>query len=89
MDLKYLKDAAGKNHVALSIVDSGTSWHAAFLVKTRKSDHVTKKLVATWFAPYGAPEAPVVDQGGELEGVFIAMFEEYGIDTRVVGAHAP
>ena len=51
LDLKYLKDAAGKNHVALSAVDSGTSWHAACLVKTRKSDHVAKKLVAIWFAP--------------------------------------
>ncbi len=84
LDLKYLKDAAGKNHVALSIVDSGTSWHAACLVKTRKSDHVAKKLLATWFAPYGAPELLVVDQDGEF-----AMCEEYGIDTRVVGAHAP
>ncbi|MFM7984158.1 MAG: hypothetical protein ACKPKO_33015, partial [Candidatus Fonsibacter sp.] len=89
MDLKYLKDAAGKNHVALSVVDGGTSWHAACLLKTRKPEHVVRKLLALWVAPYGVPEIIVVDQGGEFDGAFIAMCEEYVVDTRVVGAHAP
>ena len=31
----------------------------------------------------------VVDQGGEFEAEFVAMCEEHGIDSRVVGAHAP
>jgi len=38
---------------------------------------------------YGVPEVFVVDQGGEFEAEVIAMCEEYQIDTRVVGAHAP
>ncbi len=89
LDLKYLKDAAGQNRVALSAVDGGTSWHAACLLKCRKPEQVSKKLLATRFAPCGAPELRVVDQGGEFEGAFIGVCEEYGIDTRVVGAHAP
>ena len=88
LDLKYLKDGAGKNHVALSAVDAGTSWHAACVLKNRTPVHVVKKLLAIWFAPYGAPEMLVVDPGGEFEGAFIGMCAEYGIDTRVVGAHA-
>jgi hypothetical protein len=89
MDLKYLKDGAHQNHVALSVVDGGTSWHAACLLKNRRPEHVVKKLLALWFAPYGVPEIVIVDQGGEFEGAFIAMCEEYAIDTRAVGAHAP
>jgi hypothetical protein len=88
LDLKYLKDGAGKNHVALSAVDAGTSWHAACVLKNRTPVNVVRKLLALWFAPYGAPEMLVLDQGGEFEGAFIGMREEYGIDTRVVGAHA-
>ena len=30
-----------------------------------------------------------MDQGGEFEAEFVAMCEEHGIDSRVVGAHAP
>ena len=30
-----------------------------------------------------------MDQRGEFEGAFIAMCEEYSIDARVAGAHAP
>ncbi len=54
-----------------------------------KPEHASKKLLVTWIAPYGAPELLVVDQGAEFEGAFIGMCEEYGIDTRVVGARAP
>ena len=89
LDLKYLKDAAQKNHVALAAVDAGTCWHAACLLRNRTPEHVAKKLLALWFAPYGAPELLVVDHGGELEGAFIAMCEECAIDARVAGAHAP
>ncbi len=39
---------------------------------------MVKKLLAIWFAPYGAPEMLVVDQCEEFEGAFIGMSEEYG-----------
>ena len=56
---------------------------------SRPSPAAAKKLLALWFAPYGAPELLVVDQGGEFEGAFIGLCAEYSIDTRVAGAHAP
>ena len=89
LDLKYLKDAAQKNHAALSAFDAGPCWHAACLLRIRTPEHAANKLLALWFAPYGALELLIVDQGGEFEGAFVAMCEEYSIDTRVAGAHAP
>ena len=76
-------------HVALSAVDAGACWHAARLLRYRAPAHAAKKLLALWFAPYGAPELLIVDQGGEFEGAFIAMCVAYSIDARVAGAHAP
>ena len=35
MDVKYLKDKAGKQLEVLSMVDFGTSWHAATILKNR------------------------------------------------------
>ena len=72
LDLKSLKEATPKNHVALSAVDASTCWHAACLLRNRTPEHAAKKLLALGFAPYGAPELLIVDQGGEFEGAFIA-----------------
>ena len=88
MDLKYLNDAERALHVALSMVDAGTSWHCATLLKNRKPEHVARKVVEVWIMHYGTPEMFVIDQGGELEAAFTEMCEEHGIDTRVVGSHA-
>ena len=89
MDLKYLEDADKKNHVALSMVDAGTSWHMAILLKNRKPKHVIGKVTSEWIAHYGVPNEVVIDQGGEFEAEFIATCEEFGVDTRCVGSHAP
>ena len=70
MDLKYLKDAQEQHHVALSLVDAGTSWHAGALVKNRTPKHVVSKIMETWIMHYGVPKEFVVDQGGEFEAEF-------------------
>ena len=72
MDLKYLKDADKKNHVALSMVDAGTSWHMAILLKNRKPKHVIGKVTSEWIAHYRVPNDVVIEQGGEFEAHFIA-----------------
>ena len=38
---------------------------------------------------YGVQEVFVIDQGGEFGAEFIAMCEEFHIDTKVAGSHAP
>ena len=88
MDLKYLKDAEGKNHVVLSMVCADTGCHVAALLKNRKARHVAKKVMRDWIAHYRVPDEIVVDQGGEFEGYFQDLCEQLGIDTRIVGAGA-
>ena len=88
VDLKYLKTTDRRRCVALSAVDAGTGFHAASLLKTRRTDHVARKFFMTWVSHYGVPEKIICDQGGEFMGVFIDMCENLGIDTKVTGAHA-
>ena len=61
---------------------------AAFL-KNRHPKHVSKVIFKEWFAHYGVPYEIVVDQGGEFSGYFNTLLEQYGIDSRAVGANAP
>jgi len=88
VDLKYLKDTNRDNHVAVSLVDAGTGWHVMSLLKNRTPRHVVEQILQVWIKHYGVPELFIIDQGGEFEGEFIAMCEEYGIDTRLTGAQA-
>ncbi len=87
-DLKYLKSLT-QQLVALSLVCAGTSWHVAALLRNRKPRHVFKKILTEWIAHYGCPELLVLDQGGEFAGRFKELADEFGIDIRVTGAHAP
>ena len=89
LDLKYLKDHKQNHFVALSMVDAGTAYHIAVLVKNRTPRHIVRRLMDAWIMHYGVPEVFVVDQGGEFEAEFISMCEEYNIDTKVAGSHAP
>jgi len=88
-DLKYLSDAEQKNHVILSMVDAGTSWHVAIRLKNRTPQHVISRIIDGWIGHYGCPREFIIDQGGEFMAEFTMACEEYGLDTRCVGSHAP
>ena len=49
---------------------------------------MAKVLFKEWFAHYGVPNEIVVDQGGEFMGYLNELFEQHGIDSRAIGAHA-
>eukprot|EP00435_Cladocopium_sp_Y103_P070035 s255_g34.t1 len=87
-DLKYLHDAEGKLHVALSMVDAASSYHAAILLRNRNAEHVAKKMARHWCSIYGIPETLILDQGGEFDGEFIGWMESHGIHSKVSGARS-
>ena len=89
MNIKYLKDADKKQLVVLSIIDFGTSWHVAVILKNRKPKHVAKMFFKEWVSHYGVPNEVVVDQGREFMSYLNDLFEQHGIDSRAVGAQAP
>ena len=88
IDVKYLWDARGKRYAALSILDLGTCKHDAHMIKTRRSDYVASKFLRKSIQPYGSPELIVHDQGGEFEGSFVGLLEQFSISSKVTGAHA-
>ena len=88
MDVKYLWDCRGKKYAALSVLDLGTCKHDAHLIKTRRSDYVASKFLRKWIQPYGCPELIVHDQGGEFEGAFVNVLEQFSISSKVTAAHA-
>ena len=69
-DLKYVHDARDSRFVLLSIVDAGTCFHVAGLLKNRKPPHVSKRFFELWVAHYGAPRRLSLDQGVEFAGEF-------------------
>ena len=87
-DLKYLHDAEGKLHVALSVVDAASSYHAAVLLRNRNAEHVARKMARHWCSIHGIPEIMVIDQGGEFDGAFIGWMETHGIHSKVSGARS-
>ena len=88
-DLKYLKDSLGETFVILHVVCSGTSWHAASLIKTRQPEYVAQKFMEIWISHYGPPKLIIADQGGEFQSHFLSFCEDYGIDVKMSGSHAP
>ena len=52
-DLKYPHDAKNTLHVALSIVDAATSFHAAVLLRNRNAGHVANKFMRHWCSSTG------------------------------------
>ena len=63
LDLKFTKDVKGKAHGALSVVCAGTTFHGAYLIRTKHPRYVSRKIVRRWIAPFGVPLRIVHDQG--------------------------
>ena len=77
LDLKYHHDIRNKVFVSLSVVDAGTSYHVASLLKTRRAAYVARKFITQWVNHYGAPLEITTDQGGEFCAEFQAVLEEH------------
>ena len=87
IDLKYFKDTTRKHRVALSMVDAGTAYHVATMVRNGSSEHVARKVLEQWILHYGAPEMFAIDLGGEI--IWGDLCEQFNIDVKAAGAHAP
>ena len=88
VDIKFVFDSRGAKYPALSVVDLGTVYHAACMLKTRRSDYVASKFLRLWIQPFGPPEHITHDQGGEFELVFTQLLEQMAVPSSVTGAHA-
>ena len=87
-DLNYAKNSQAMTWVALSMMDAGTCWHVAVLLRNRKPRHVARKMIEGWIRHYGCPRYLIADQGGDFEGHFNDKCDELGIDASVTASHA-
>ena len=72
LDLKYRHEVHARHlHVALSMVDGGTFFHAAYLLPNQKADCVAKKFLRHWCSLYGTPTTVYTDQGVRFDGTFV------------------
>ena len=88
VDLKYFRDSRRKLYVALSMLDAGTLFHQAVLLKTRRSEYCADKWHKHWLCIFGAPAKIRLDQGGEFESGFTALLENYSIPSTVTATQA-
>ena len=88
MDLKYLNTVDKRKLVVLSMVDAGTAYHVAVLLKNRRPRHVCRMIMKHWVAHYGVPDLIVSDQGSEFKEYFNTFCDEHGIDSRLTGTGA-
>ena len=72
----------------MSMIDCGTGYHQATMVKTRQSGYCATKWHKHWVAHYGAPQRVWHDQGGEFEQGFAALLEDLSVASTVTGSHA-
>ena len=70
------------------MVDAGTAYHVATMLRNRTSEHVARRILEHWVLHYGAPEMFAIDLGGEFVGVFLDMCEEFNIDVKAAGGNA-
>ena len=88
VDLKYCRDARKKKYVYMSMIDCGTGYHQACLLKTRRSEYCATKWHKHWVSHYGTPQKIWHDQGGEFEKGFTALLEDLSVASTVTGSHA-
>ena len=95
IDVLDLKDCNGRFYSILNVVDYGTTFQQAFIV--RESDvhglpSSSKCLDAFhrgWVRPYGWPKYVAVDRGVHNRGVFNATLSKKGVLFRPAGLESP
>jgi hypothetical protein len=88
IDIEFVQDATNTTYAALSIVDAGTAFHRAVLLRTKAPRYVARKIMRHWISIFGAPVRIIHDQGGEFEKDVVCMMEELSIDAEVTASHA-
>ena len=55
MDIMYVRDIRGVNHMILGIIDEVTHLHIGALLKDRTPEEVNRQFQLAWARPFGYP----------------------------------
>ena len=84
IDLFVLADYLGNQLTCANIVDLAATFGIVAQVSSKHPQVIWSTLLERWITPFGAPKRTVHDQGGEFEGYFNALMEQFGINTKVM-----
>ena len=90
LDIIYVRDITSHQHIFLSQVDDGTTYHVLDYLESRSEQDVTQALVQGWFRFFGFPDEMLLDAEGAMRGWhFEQLGAQAGIRVRFVppGAH--
>ena len=68
LDLLTVHDVNMNRYEVISIVDWGSRYHVAAMMKDKTSGRAARKFCTHWINWAGAPRKVQMDQGGELQG---------------------
>ena len=95
IDVVEVKDITGTVYDILNIVDYGTTFEQAFIVReartngTPSSQSCLEAFVNGWVRPFGWPKLVAVDRGLHNRGVFGTTLAKKGIRFRPAGLESP
>ena len=95
LDVLELKDANGRYYDILNIVDYGTTFQQAFIVREGDTNGVPSSsacldaFVKGWVRPFGWPKNISVDRGLHNRGIFAQTLARKGVGNNPAGLESP
>ena len=95
VDVFDIKDAAGTFFDILNVVDYGTTFEQAFIVReaevhgTPSSSDCLDAFSRGWARPFGWPKSIAVDRGTHNRGVFGSTLAKKGVRFNPAGLESP
>ena len=89
LDLKFPKDADGKQYVVLNVLDFATCFNVFILLPDKHAETVFKHLDRFWLLWAPSPDVIVFDKGTEYQGTFKDMAEKLSSRLKVVPTESP
>ena len=89
IDLKWVKDSAGKRFHLLNILDLATSFNLGILLDDKSSKSVMEAFKVFWLSWAGPPGKAVADQGKESFGTFSELMRHLGTHFNLMALEAP
>ena len=88
MDIMYVRDIRGVNHMILGIIDEVTHLHIGALLKDRTPEEVNRQFQLAWARPFGYPLRLRTDPDGSFRSTFEEAMDEAGVYIDYIPAEA-
>jgi hypothetical protein len=95
VDVLEIKDAAGTYYDILNVVDYGTTFQQAFIVRRAETNGVPssssclENFVKGWVRPFGWPKFFAADRDTHNRGVFVQTMSKKGVRINPAGLESP